>query len=69
LSILARQKRINNKNFGDSNFPSTKQRLVEQTMQWPKKGQKNDLQNITQKTKNLATRTSLKTGNEERVGL
>ena len=33
------------------------------------KGQKNDLQNITQKTKNLATRTSLKTGNEERVGL
>jgi hypothetical protein len=38
-------------------------------MQWQKKGQKNDLQNITQKTKNLATRTSLKTGDEERVGL
>jgi hypothetical protein len=38
-------------------------------MQRQKKGQKNDLQNITQKNKNLATRTSLKTGDEEKVGL
>jgi hypothetical protein len=40
-----------------------------QTIQRPKKKAKktnNDLQNATQKTKDLATRTSLKTGGERR---
>jgi len=38
-----------------------------QTTQWPKvKGQNNDLQNTSQKTKVRVTRTPLKTGGEHR---
>ena len=49
-------------------WPNQKPLIEGQTTQWPKeKGQMdNDLQNITQKHEDLATRTPLKTGCELR---
>ena len=50
-------------------FPQQNKDLLNRQCNGKKKKDKKDLQNITQKAKNLATRTPIKIGDEERAGL